>query len=86
MASRAFAARAQAGRSGGLRLLGALQLGGGRAVAAVGAGRHVLLLGLGDKQVSLLLALEDDGTFSAPAPPPFAGVLAQLRRGAGRDA
>ncbi len=94
-ASRMFAARAQGGRTAQLRLLGALQLGGGRAVAAVGVGQRVLLVGVGDKQVSLLMALDDASELQPPAGaqnPPLLGALdprsfaAMLRRGVDRRA
>lgn len=82
-ASKLFAARALSSRGGSLRMLGALQLGGGRAVAAVAVGRRVLLLGLGDKHVSLLMTLDDaaelgDGEEPA-AGPSFARLLGGLR-------
>jgi flagellar biogenesis protein FliO len=88
-ASRLFASRAQGGRGGGLRLLGALQLGGGRAVAAVGVGRRVLVVGLGDKQVSLLMRLEDASELAVDAPGEpgaGAGFAGLLRRAVRRDA
>jgi flagellar biogenesis protein FliO len=94
-ASRLFASRAQGGRNASLRLLGALQLGGGRAVAAVGVGRRVLVVGMGDKQVSLLMRLDDPSELQVPAEaqePPLLGALdprsfaAMLRRGVDRRA
>jgi flagellar biogenesis protein FliO len=90
VASRLFATRAQGGGSAHLRLIGALQLGGGRAVAAVGVGRRVLVLGVGEKQVSLLLALDDAAELEAeplPAPAsPVATFASLLRKAVGRGA
>ncbi|HVB10875.1 MAG TPA: flagellar biosynthetic protein FliO [Bacillota bacterium] len=86
MASRLFAARAQGGGGASLRLLGALQLGGGRAVAAVGVGHRVLVVGVGDKQVSLLMTL-DDASELQPAGPASqgSGFAAALRKAVGLD-
>ena len=76
-----------AGRPG-LALLGGLSLGGQRQVVAVRVGRHVLILGLADKQVSLLETLTDPAEIELLAPgdaravPGAAGaILAALRGG-----
>ena len=102
LASRALArqARGAAGATRGFTLLGALALGQGRQVCAVHFGGRVLILGLGDKQVTLLDTIGDPDEVARllpPAPPAgqggagfgraLAGALARTRRrGGGGDA
>lgn len=54
LASRAVALRSTAGGGSPFRWLGGLPLGPGRQICAVRVGNRVLVLGLADKQVSLL--------------------------------
>lgn len=93
LGSRWLAGRARGAQSPGLRLLGGLSLGGGRALCAVEVGRRVLVLGLGDRQVHLLATLTDPEEVSLLASSgagpgtrlvPFATTLAEAlgRRGA----
>jgi flagellar biogenesis protein FliO len=53
-----------AGPQRALRLVGVLPLGAGRGVAVVRVGARALVLGLGDRSVSFLCALEDPAEVS----------------------
>jgi len=59
LVSRTVALRAGGGGVSPFRWLGGLPLGPGRQICAVRVGRRVLVLGLGDKQVSLLDSITD---------------------------
>jgi len=95
----AWASRWLAGQARGLQrpaftLLGGVALGGQRQVCAVRVGRRVLVLGLGEKQISLLQTITDPEEIALllppPSPPPggdvFRRILAAARRGGRTDA
>ncbi len=101
LASRALARQSRAAAGGrGFTLLGALALGQGRQVCAVHFGGRVLILGLGDKTVTLLEAIRDPEEVRRLIPPaPVAGggsgafgrslaeaLARRLRGGTGPDA
>ncbi len=102
LASRALGRQARVAAGGqGFTLLGALSLGQGRQVCAVHIAGRVLILGLGDKTVSLLEAISDPEQVRQLVPPAaqggggasgaFGQKLAQalarrLRGGGGPDA
>jgi flagellar biogenesis protein FliO len=77
--SRWLGGRVRQGGAAALRVVGALQLGGGRSVCAVQVASRVLVLGLGDKQVSLLCALDDPADVGVLAPGPGAAPTAMLQ-------
>lgn len=78
--SRYLAQRSRGGASAAFRILGALGLGAGRSVAAVQVGRRVLVLGLGDKSISLLTTLDDASELQRPEDPdgPPRGLLTSV--------
>lgn len=69
--SRWLTLRSQPAGGRGLRLLGLLPLGAGRGVAVVQIGPRALVLGLGDRSVSLLCLLDDPAILAELEPPPW---------------
>jgi flagellar biogenesis protein FliO len=97
LASRWLAGQARGLQRSSFALLGGIALGGQRQVCAVRVGRRVLILGLGDKQVSLLDSITDPeeiALIAATPPAPrgpssaaFTRALGQaLRRGSAERA